>query len=419
MFTILAVNLLQRSNGSDRLETTNLAIGYMKKTGLLFTLIVLFAAFSGFAQDSSAVRYKVAVFSPLFLDSAFDAGTSYKYGMSFPKFINPGLEFYEGVETAIDSLNSEGVQLDVSIYDSRSSTTSIDDVLNTPQFDSVDLVIGHVNAKEAKQLANVAAKKNIPFINANYPNDAGVINNPNYVVLNSTLVTHFTAIYKFIQKNYSLAPIVMFTKSGQQEERIRKYFEDISKSTASVPLKIKYVTLGTYFSADNIREHLTEDNKTVCIVGSFDVNFGKQVTALLAYIYQEKPSVVFSMPNWWGVTDFTTPDYKNIEVFYTSPFYISDSNALVNHFTQDFKSRFYSRPTDMYYRGLETMYHFTHLLQLHGKNLGSSLSDKPFKLFTDFDIQPVINQKTNTLDYFENKKIYFIKQVNGAEIAVY
>jgi hypothetical protein len=42
-----------------------------------------------------------------------------------------------------------------------------------------------------------------------------------------------------------------------------------------------------------------------------------------------------------------------------------------------------------------------------------------YKIFTDFDIQPVLNPKTTTLDYFENKKIYFIKKVNGAEIAVY
>lgn len=390
----------------------------MKKTGFFLVILICLAVFRPKAQDSTVARYQVAIFSPLYLDSAFDAGSNYKYGMNFPKFINPGLEFWEGAELAIDSLNTEGVPLDVFVYDTRSATTRMEDIVQGAQFDSIDLIIGQVTAKEARQLANAAAKKNIPFINANYPNDAGVTNNPNYVILNSTLVTHFNAIYKFIQKNYALSPIVMFSKNGAQEDRIRKYFEEISRATASVPLKIKYVTLNNYFSFDNVKEHLTADAKTVCIVGSFDVNFGKQVTALLGLAYDQQPSVVFGMPNWWDVADFTSPDFKNIEVFYSSPFYL-DSNALVNRVTQDFKGRFYSRPTDMYYRGFETLYHFAHLLQMHGKNLGSSLSDKHYKVFTDFDIQPVINRKTNTLDYFENKKIYFIKQVNGAEIAVY
>jgi hypothetical protein len=73
----------------------------------------------------------------------------------------------------------------------------------------------------------------------------------------------------------------------------------------------------------------------------------------------------------------------------------------------------------MVFRGFETVFHFVHLLQVNGKNLGSALSDKRFRVFSEFDIQPVLDPKTNTLDYFENKKIYFIKKVDGIVTAVY
>jgi hypothetical protein len=370
-------------------------------------------------QDTAAQRYQVAIFTPLYLDSAFDASETYRYGKAFPKFINPGLEFYEGAELAIDSLNSEGIGMDVFIYDSRSVTNKFEDVLRSPQFDSIDLVIGQVNAKEARMIANAVSKKNIPFINANYPNDAGVTNNPNYIVLNSTLLTHCAAMYKFIQKNYSLSPVVVFRKKGAQEDKLKEYFDNISKNTASVPLKIKYVTLNDLFTPQDLKEHLDEDANTVCIAGSLDVSFGQLLVSQLASLHETRKSVVFGMPTWWDLTDFTKPEFKNIEVFYTTPFYISDSNALVTKIVQDFKTRFYSLPTDMFFRGYETVYHFAHILQLNGKNLGSSLSDRRHKIFSDFDIQPVINSKTTTLDYFENKKLYFIKKLNGAEIAVY
>lgn len=370
------------------------------------------------SQDSLA-RYQVAIFTPLYLDSAFDETTSYRYGKSFPKFINPGLEFYEGAELAIDSLNMEGLNLDVFVYDSRSATQGIESTVNAPEFDSIDLVIGHVNAKEAKLLANAAAKKNIPFINATYPNEAGVTNNPNYIILNSTLFTHCTAMYKFIQKNYSLSQVVVFRKKGAQEDRLKGYFDEITKSTASVPLKIKFVTLEDLFTPEDIKKHLNTEGTTVCIAGSLDVSFGQLLASQLASLYQDHHSVLFGMPTWWDLTDFSKPEYKGIEVFYTTPFYISDSNKLFNNILADYKSRFYSRPTDMFFRGYETVYHFAHLLQLNGRNIGSSLSDKRFKIFTDYDVQPFVNSRTNTLDYFENKKIYFIKKVNGAEIAVY
>src|SRR5678815_31633 len=134
----------------------------MKRTpGLFFAILLIIAGFKGKSQDS-LTRYQVAIFTPLFLDSAFDETASYRHGKAFPKYINPGLEFYEGAELAIDSLNSEGVKLDIYVYDSRSIKNGIDSIVRSPEFDSIDLVIGHVNAKEARLLANAAARKSIP-----------------------------------------------------------------------------------------------------------------------------------------------------------------------------------------------------------------------------------------------------------------
>ena len=80
-------------------------------------------------------------------------------------------------------------------------------------------------------------------------------------------------------------------------------------------------------------------------------------------------------------------------------------NKLASTVQENFKNEFYARPSDMVFRGFESLYHFGHLLILNGKNLGSSLSDKKYMLFGEFDIQPVINRATMTLDYFENKKL--------------
>jgi hypothetical protein len=384
----------------------------------LFTL-ALFTART-IAQDTvSQQRYQVAVVTPLFLDSAFDEFSNYRYGKNFPKFINPGLEFYEGCIIAADSLDKEGVPLDISFYDSRSEKTSIQNVVTDPSFDSMDLIIGHVNGIEAKLLASIAAQKDIPFINVTYPNDAGITNNPNFVILNSTLFTHCNAMYKFIQRNHALNSVVVFRKQGAQEDRLEGYFRDITKNTNAVPLKIKYVTLGDFFTADDVKQHLNPDGKTVCIAGSLDISFGQMLAEQLVSVYPETPSVLFAMPTWWDVADFSKPEFKGLEIMYTTPFYLYPFHPMVIKINSDFKTRFYSRPTDMVFRGYETIYHFGHLLHIHGKNLGSALSEKKFRVFNDFDIQPVIDPKTTTLEYFENKKIYFIKKVDGVVTAVY
>ncbi len=132
--------------------------------------------------------------------------------------------FWEGAQLAVDSLRKEGVKIEVMVYDTRSTTKNFNDLLTSDEVRNADLLIGHVNVNEAAQLANLAGQLNVPFINANLPNEAGVSNNPNYVMLNSTLFTHCNGIYKFLQRNYSVSNIIVFRKKGATEDRLKSYF---------------------------------------------------------------------------------------------------------------------------------------------------------------------------------------------------
>ncbi len=397
------------------------------KSGTISVLLIFTWLFS-IAQDSTEVaqdtieekRLKVALFTPLYLDSAYNPSSAdYKQGKNLPKYFNQGLEFYEGVELAADSLATENIPLDLFVYDSKSATSSVNEMIRKGNLHGVDLIIGHVTANEAKSLGIFSSTNNIPFLNVTYPNDAGITNNPNYIILNSTLHTHCAAIYRFIQKNYALSPVIAFRKKGSQEDRLKSYFDEISRNTASVPLKIKNVVLDDNFTAEDVKQHFDEHTSTVVIAGSLDIRFANKLTQTLASINTTHPTLLFAMPTWWDATNFTRPEFKGMEVMYSTPFYVPADHAIGQALANDFKNQYYSRPTDIFYKGYETLYHFVHLLYLSGKNFSSSLSDNRFRIFSDFDIQPVLNRKTNTLDYMENKKIYMVKKVDGVVTDVY
>lgn len=384
-------------------------------------ILLVFLIFTGSAhsqKDSASGSLHVAVFTPLYLDSAFDAINTYRYGKTFPRFFNAGLEFYEGVQLALDSLQREGASLEVHVFDTKGSRPGFNDILRSDSLKKINLIIGHVTANEARALADTAGKKNIPFINVNFPNDAGVSNNPNFVILNSTLKTHCEGLYRFLQKNFALSPIVLFRKKGAQEERLMEYFKEIEKTTASVPLQIKFVTLENNFTPQQLTPHLNPDKTTTVIAGSLDINFAQRLCQQLAAMITTHATTIFGMPTWDGA-DFSKPEYKDLEIYYSTPFYVSPSDKTAAALLQSFKTRFYSRPSDMVYRGYETMYHFGKLLVQHKENISAGLADKRHLVLTQFDIQPVIDKKTMTLDYFENKKLYFLKTVDGVVKAVY
>ncbi|MBC7867701.1 MAG: hypothetical protein H7X88_09210, partial [Gloeobacteraceae cyanobacterium ES-bin-316] len=62
------------------------------------------------------------------------------------------------------------------------------------------------------------------------------------------------------------------------------------------------------------------------------------------------------------------------------------------------------------------VFRFASLLLDTKQDVASNLSRKGNYVFTQFDIQPVfLNKEDMTLDYFENKKLYFVRIINGVK----
>ena len=374
---------------------------------------------TSFAQ-TTIPKHKIAIFAPLYLDSAFDGNDEYRYAKNvFPKFINPGLEFYEGAQLALDSLNKEKAPLEVFVYDTRSASESLAEQLMKAERDSIELIFAYCSAAEIKPFADAGLKNNIPVINVNLPNDGGVAANPFFVVLNPTLKTQCEGIYRHIQKYYSLEQIVVFRKKGQLEDRIKSYFDEFGKNTLSVPLKLKYVDLVDSFTVNQLRPYLDTTDLTLCIAGSLDENFGKRLTQQLAVLRkQEYQATVMGMPTWDGIL-FNKPEYKGIEIIYSTPFYNSKIDKVSQSITAHFNRIMFARPSDMVFRGYEVTCKYSRLLLQYGQDLASNLANKQSKVFTDYDIQPVLSKQNMTLDYFENKKLYFLKWQDGVLKSVF
>ncbi len=395
----------------------------MKKIQFFITVIVVLLLFQPgkVIAQREIPKYKIAIFAPLYLDSAFDQNNEYRYAKnSFPKFINPGLELYEGAQLALDSMNKEKVPLEVYVYDTRSAKESIPEQLSRAEIDNVSLMIVHCISSEVKLFADAGMKRNIPVINVNMPNDGGVSGNPFYVILNPTLRTQCEGIYRHLQKYYSLNPIVVFRKKGALEDRIKSYFDDFGKSTVAVPLQFKYVDLADSFTIQHLRPHLDTTNQTVCMAGSLDENFGKRLVQQLAALKKQKyQSIIMGMPTWDNIRDFGKAEYRGVEIIYSTPFYNAKTDKVSQSITGYFNTTMFARPSDMVFRGYEVTWKYAKLLRQFGRDFPSNINNKQFNVFTDFDIQPILNKSTLMLDYFENKKLYFLKWQDGVLKGVY
>lgn len=361
-------------------------------------------------------RHKIAIFTPLYLDSAFDVTDNFRFEKTGAKFTTPGLDFYYGAQMALDSLQRKNAPLEVFVYDTRGKET-ISQQLAKPEMKDVEMIIGQTNFAETKYLAAVAQRKKIPFISATFPNDAGISNNPYFVILNSTLKTHVEGIYSFIQKYHPADKIIVFRKSGAQEDLIKNDLIGFSKSTTLAPLNIKFVDIGDNFTSQTIAANLDSTKKNICIAGSLDENFGIRLAQSLASINKTYPITVIGMPTWDNI-NFNK--LNNLEVIYTDPFFYYGGSPLEVEVGSQFSQLMSIKPSDLFFRGYETTLRFALLLLDTNKDVSSNLTRKGNTVFTQFDIQPVFkNKSAMTLDYFENKHLYFIKVFGNVKNIMY
>ena len=79
----------------------------IKQKAKFFVLVFLLIFICSKYVPAQGNKHRIAVFSPIYLDSAFNGNTFKLWGNYLPKNMLPGLEFYDGVMMAIDSLKSD------------------------------------------------------------------------------------------------------------------------------------------------------------------------------------------------------------------------------------------------------------------------------------------------------------------------
>ena len=362
------------------------------------------------AQTNAVKPVKVAVFAPIYLDSAF-VNDTYKLGKNnLPKYLLPGLDFYNGVMLAIDSLNAEKVPVEVLLYDSKSAESQIQQLVAGSDFADISLIIASFNTRaEIKPLADYALEKNIPLISSTYPNDGGITGNPFFVLINPTLLTHIEGIFKYLHRFYPTNTITLFRKKGNVEDMILSQLNKQNALTPGTKLKLNTVELTDSFTVKDITAHLDSNRLNVIICGTLNEGFGTNLSKALASS-KNYQTLTVGMPTWDGLKDIG----KDIDIVYSTPYNLTRTDKLSTQLSEKYKVKYAGRASDMVFKGFESMYHFTKLALKYGNGLINHLSEKEFKLFNEFDLQPVKLKKENPLpDYLENKKLYFIRKVDG------
>lgn len=369
-----------------------------------------------FGREVKKAAYNIALFSPLYLDSVFSNSTEIP-GRTLPRYVLPGLDFYEGVQLALDSLQMQGVKLNVVVYDSKARQNNPQTLLHNKSLDSTDLIIAAVGTPELKELSDVAREKEINLVSATYPNDGGITSNPFLLITNSLLKTHCEALQQYLQNAFATKNILIFSRNTALEKHLVADFKaDYEKTTNPKKSRLREVIWSDATTDAELTQYLLADRPNLCIVTALDETSAKDLLRKLSVQMVTYPIQVFGMPTW-DIMKFKEPEFKGMQIYYSSP-YFNDKNDAYSHYITDYFKRVYkSRPSDMAFKGFELTWYFVKQLSDKGVYFNGSINDPSKKVFSNFNYQPVyLKEGATTPDYFENKNIYIIQKNDSSDI---
>jgi hypothetical protein len=366
-------------------------------SSLFFLMLTCFLKTNAQSVPAIQERKTIVVFIPLEIDAAFN-GPDYILGNNnLPKTMLPGLDFYNGVLMAVDSLKKTTTLLDIRIIDTKQKNNSLATLLADSSIQNTALIISAVtNKADTKLIADFALARKTQMISAIFPNDAGITNNSFFTVLNPTLKTQCEAIYNYIQANFSKNTILYLKKKGATEDFIKNIIVERNSQSSKSFLNIE-VEDSVVFS--DLEPYLDSTKQNVLLCGSLKESFGASIVKTLNEHPAYKTTVI-GMPTWDGEKSLNA---ANVEIIYASPYYFNGNEKLLKQLTAAYKVKYLGRPSDQFFKGYESMIYFT-----------NALLSVPMPVFNSIKLMPVYNTSIkNQIDYQENKNLYFFRKQNG------
>ena len=380
------------------------------------TLLLLFflLAFTKAGAQFSKRTIRVGLFTSLYLDQSFADSGKLKSPKDFPRQASAGLEFYEGASMAVDSLNNNGISVKMSVFDIQSASGNINLLLQNGEIEKLDMMIAQTNGNEINQLALISREFKIPFINATHPNDRGIRESPQVFIANPTINSHIEFLQQQISSKWPNANIMWFRRADPLDNRIQEVFQSANERNSSKKLKYKTLALPEKFTQADLFAHFDTTKTNVVIAGSLDDKFATEFLNTVREFSKKGLLVVVGMPNWETLREIQLSKYAALPIYYSSAFFITPGNAWAKEMEAFFKKNIYIKPSLSVYKGFELTFYFTSIFSKHGRIIVGDSTDVLFTPLNDLDFKPIkIKGPEGPIDYFENKKLYFLRRLNG------
>ncbi|HSY75466.1 MAG TPA: ABC transporter substrate-binding protein, partial [Bacteroidia bacterium] len=372
------------------------------------------APLTGVDKTKLLSRYNVALIMPFNSENADTLRLSRLLDgtETLPLYTQISTDFYQGAMIALDSLEKQGIRVNLHLYNiSSTSDTSaylLDSILKAPGFASTNLIIGPPSTAHFKQVARYAAKHGIPIVSPIVADNSVLQNNAFASKVTPSSLTEVENMADYIAAHYDRSNIILLHHRDATDEVYYENFKKRFKADMEVSNEKDSVTTADY--SDNLEilgKKINEYKNNVIVAPYQGASFvAKLVNKLANSKYADNDSIVlFGMHSWLNNDNLDMSNLDTLNFHFPSNDFVNYSDSCTKGFIKSYRWNYYTEPSNFACQGFDVTYFYVKLLGKYGTALQDHLSDVKYNgVHTSFDLRRV-----NDTGGYDNKAIYILE----------
>ncbi len=381
--------------------------------------------------DISNRTLKVALFLPFYLDenserAYIDSSEVDDHGEKIMEIIKRDetwvyprstyfLDFMLGVKLALDSLQKEGISVELFCFDTEADTSVVREIVEMNDLSGMDLIIGPVYQYNLSIVAPYAMNLRIPIVSPLSSKGKLTESNPYLFQIVPTIDAEFEKLASYVSNYHEYNIVLIHSGDLREEDNIftlkRNLFRYFAYRTFFDEVIFKEIVYNKDFTANdtiNSVEHsLSKQVENLIIVPSGQETFASEILASLHTFSKEYSITVLGYPTWIKFRNIELKYFYDLGVQVFTPFFINYDNYRVKNFLRKYKHNFNTEPDQFSYawKGYDIAYYFISGLSRYGDHFLRCYKDyKPQLLETDFEFERMNSHGGYINNYFRMLK---------------
>lgn len=332
------------------------------------------------------------------------------------------VHFYAGALRALETLDEEGIKLNVQVIDTEEGNYKVKDNLKDLLTENTDLIIGPFEREDLKVLADECKIKSIPLVSPWQTSTKITNENPYYIQMKPNLKEHFLKLAESTSADYQKGEVVIIGKNNKETASWIQYFQETVSTTQHISdfYTSYFVSTDSLSAGPSAFSRLFKNNKVkAVIIPNYSYTDEDFIYSCLRRLSAEKSGrniSVYGMPILYDSDKVDFDFYNALKMKVVMSDFVDLDQGKIREFRRAYLDMYGEIPSEDAVKGYDLMLYLGRHIWKYGRNFQYYLENEATSyLQSVYDIRkarsedsPVTNDPLK-FDYFENKHLDIIE----------